>query len=94
MKSSGITLTLFTSLQELQSTKDGGSILLARNTKTKVNEYQISATLDACELLEGGEVRVNLTLVKKSVDDIGSAVGAAMGAELEKVLTKLMAAEG
>ncbi|MCL6442553.1 MAG: hypothetical protein K6T83_03680 [Alicyclobacillus sp.] len=87
-KSTGVSLTLWASREELQNAKNGASTLVASKAKTKDADIQIIAALDACDILEN-EVRVNLTLLHQNIDNLGQIIGEAMGRELEKVIKSL-----
>lgn len=80
----GLTLTLWTSKDELYNAKNGGSTLIASKSKTKDADIEISVSLDACDILDN-EVRVNLTLVRQNINDIGQSLGESMGKELERI---------
>jgi hypothetical protein len=80
----GITINVWASKTELMNAKSGGSTLVASKAKTKEADIQILVPLQACDILDD-EVRVNVTLIKQSIDNLGKTVGEAMGKELEKV---------
>jgi hypothetical protein len=88
MSKTGLNITLYTSKDELVNAKSGGSTLVASKTKTKDADFQIIVSIDACDLLET-EVRVNLTLLKASVEEAAQEFGAAMGNEINRVLSQL-----
>lgn len=84
----GLVLTLYVSKDELMNAKAGGSTMVASKVKTKDADYQMSVSLDACDILEN-EVRVNLTLVRNNVEETAQAFGTALGTEFQKVLSQL-----
>ncbi|WP_409346750.1 hypothetical protein [Paenibacillus sp. MBLB4367] len=84
----GLNITLFVSKEELVNAKAGGSTLIGSKVKTKEAEYQITAALDACDILDT-EVRVNLSLVRNNAEEAGRLIGEAMASELDKVFSKL-----
>lgn len=88
MKTTGINISLYVSRKELINAKQGGTTMIASKTKTKDAEYQVNVTLDACDILED-EVRVNISMISKSMEEAGKAMGEAMGAELQKVFAGL-----
>ncbi|PAF31872.1 hypothetical protein [Paenibacillus sp. 7516] len=88
MIKTGLSLTVYVSKEELVNAKSGGSTMVASKSKTKEAEYQLSVTLDACDILEN-EVRVNLTMVRASFEAAGEVMGAAIGAEIQKVFAQL-----
>lgn len=88
MSTTGINISLYVSRKELINAKQGGTAMIASKTKTKDAEYQVNVTLDACDIFED-EVRVNLSMISKSMEEAGKAMGEAMGAELQKVFAGL-----
>lgn len=84
----GLNITVFVSRKELTNAKQGGTTMIASKTKTKDAEYQVNVSLDACDILDD-EVRVNLSVVRKNIEDLGKVMGEAMGAELQKVFAAL-----
>ncbi|WP_458462412.1 hypothetical protein [Paenibacillus sp.] len=88
MIKTGLNLTVYVSKEELDNAKNGGSTMVASKAKTKDAEYQLSVPLDACDIL-ANEVRVNLTVVRTDLDAAGQAIGSAMAAEMQKVLSQL-----
>lgn len=88
MDTTGINISLYVSRKELINAKQGGTTMIASKTKTKDAEYQVNVTLDACDILED-EVRVNISMISKSMEEAGKAMGEAMGAELQKVFAGL-----
>jgi hypothetical protein len=91
-KLTGLSSTVFTTREEILNAKQGGSTLVAfdkPDNKTG-RTYQLSVTVDACDFLEGGEVRVNLDKVSMTMTKMGEVVGASMGAELERVFAPIM----
>lgn len=88
MKTTGLNIILFVSRKELINAQQGGSTMIASKIKTKDAEYQVNVSLDACDILDD-EVRVNLSLVRKNIEEAGRAMGEAMGAELQKAFASL-----
>ncbi|MCY9539162.1 hypothetical protein M5X17_26415 [Paenibacillus alvei] len=88
MQVTGLNMTLFVSRKELTNAKQGGSTMIASNIKTKDAVYQVNVPVDACDILDD-EVRVNLSMVRKNIEEAGRVMGEAMAAELHKVFAAL-----
>ncbi|MGG4346457.1 hypothetical protein ABEW68_33060 [Paenibacillus lautus] len=88
MNTTGVNISLYVSRKELMNAKQGGSTMVASKCKTKEADYQVNVSLDACDILED-EVRVNLSVIRSSVEQAGKVMGEAMGAELQKVFAGL-----
>ncbi len=87
----GISLKLFTTWTELQAVKDGTSTMMIAYTadkKPKEAVHEIIVALDGCEVTDK-EVRVNVSVIKRDVNELGEMMGKAIGAKLEEVLSKL-----
>lgn len=85
----GISLTLYTSKVELDALKAGSTTLIASPKPQGDNFFQISVSVDSCDVV-GDQVRVNTIALKKAMDDIGNQMGVAIGQALETELTKVM----
>lgn len=88
MIKTGLNILLYVTKEELINAKNGSTTLIASKVKTKEAEHQISVSLDACDILDN-EVRVNLSLVQQSVEELGKTMGEALGKELERVFANL-----
>jgi hypothetical protein len=86
MMTTGLSLSLYTTKQELDNVKAGVSTIVAW-TKDKKPEnaiYHITVSVDICDVLDG-EVRVNISKTQEEIEKAAAFMGATMGAELEKV---------
>ncbi|GIO33112.1 hypothetical protein J2TS6_42530 [Paenibacillus albilobatus] len=88
MNATGINILLYVTRKELLNAKQGGSTMIASKGKTKEAEFQINVSLDACDILED-EVRVNLSMARKGIEEAGKVMGEAMGAELQRAFAAL-----
>ena len=84
-KTTGLTLHLYTTKEELDNAKNGVSTIVGWTKEQKQTSaiYHISASADICDILEK-EVRINVSKVKEQMDMAGLMVGEAIGKELEK----------
>lgn len=89
MFKTGLNILAYTSQKELMNAQNGASTLIAFKTKIGESDYQIYVPLDACDIL-GNEIRVNLSLIRQNVEDVGRVMGDAIGKELEKVFNKFV----
>ena len=83
---SGLTLHLYTTKQELDSAKNGVSTIIAwiKGKQPEAAIYHISVSVDICDVLDN-EVRVNVSKAAIEMEKLSMSMGAAMGAEIEKV---------
>jgi hypothetical protein len=84
--STGLSLHLYTTKQELDNAKNGVSTIVAwvKGKQPEEAIYHISVSVDICDILDG-EVRVNVSKTDDELNKMSATMGAAMGAELEKV---------
>jgi len=87
---SGLSLHLYTTKQELDNAKNGVSTIVAwaKGKQPKEAVYHIGVSVDICDVLDG-EVRVNVSKTADELNKVSAAMGAAMGAELEKIFKQL-----
>jgi len=85
----GLSLHLYTTKQEIDNAKNGVSTIVAwpKGKQPKDAVYHVSVSVDICDVLDG-EVRVNVSKNAAELEKMSSTIGAAMGAELEKVFSK------
>lgn len=85
--STGLSLHLYTTKQELDNAKNGVSTIVAwvKGKQPENAVFHIGTSADICDVLESGEVRVNVFKTQGELDKMSATIGAAMGAELEKV---------
>jgi len=86
IKSTGLTLHLYTTKEELDNAKNGVSTIVGWTKEQKQTGavYHISVSLDVCDVLEK-EVRINVSKVQEQLASAGAMMGETMGKESEKV---------
>jgi len=84
---SGLSLHLYTTKTELDNAKNGVSTIVAwpKGKQLKEAVFHVSASVEICDVLESGEVRVNVSENDGELEKIAAMMGSAMGAELDKV---------
>lgn len=84
----GLNITVFTTKEELLNAKAGSTTMIASKAKTKEADFQLIVSLDACDILDG-EIRINLSLIRNGLEDVGRIMGEAMGSELQRIIQSL-----
>ncbi|EGW40688.1 hypothetical protein [Desulfosporosinus sp. OT] len=87
----GLSLHLYTTKQELDNSKNGVSTIVAwiKGKQPKEAIFHVGASVDICDVLDSGEVRINVSKTDGEMEKAAALMGAVMGAELEKVFSKL-----
>lgn len=83
----GLSLSLYTTKQELDNAKAGVSTIVAWTGDKKPENaiYEVNANLEICDVLDT-EVRVNVSKAQDELKKVAEIMGTVMGTELEKVL--------
>jgi len=91
MTSTGLSLHLYATKEELDNAKNGVSTIVAWTKEQKQTGaiYHVSASMDICDILEK-EVRVNISKSGAQFEEFGKVLGEAMGKELEKAFKNLI----
>lgn len=89
--STGLSLHLYTTKQELNNAKNGVSTIIAwaKGKQPKEALYHIGVPIDICDVLDDGEVRVNVSKMDGELEKSATLMGTVMGAEIEKAFKRL-----